>query len=577
MDGVVIGSSATHLHSKSVSSSSGFLRLKQQLGLADSPLAENTDGYAFLVRRCSQAGSLSLGRQIHAEFLASALLDRSHTFVNNLLVHMYGRFGSVEEAWIVFNGIPRRNEFSWNIMMAALLHNRDPSQVLDLYERMGVEGVEMDSFAFSTALSACSSLGDLDQGRKIHEQIKLSGRKLNTIVTTALFDMYAKCGSLEEASSVFSAMRRKDRVAWNAMLAAYAENGHGKDTLELYWRMDCEVGKSVHQRAAGYDFDVIFSTALFNMYSRCGSLEDVKLIFETLSRGDVVSWSAVILAYARTGHGRKALELFRDMNLEGVCPNDVTLTSILHACSHTGLLHDARSYFLTMSDDHGIKQTLELWVCMVDSLGRAGRLKDAEELVRTMPLYPDFIAWMTLLGACKLHRNLEQGPRVAEEALEMLPESASPYVVLLSMYALAGKHDEAKRVRRAMEERGMKETSGRSYIEVRNKVHEFVEGEASLHPETQAIRNLLQELHEVNAAEESDPSSDHSERLAIGFGLLSTKQGTPLRVVSNLSVCPDCHTAAKNISKLTKREITVRDFSRYHVFRDGSCTCNDCW
>eukprot|EP00249_Psilotum_nudum_P023602 c28935_g13_i2 orf=32-1021(-) len=329
------------------------------------------------------------------------------------------------------------------------------------------------------------------------------------------------------------------------------------------------------------------------MYGKCGSLDDARSAFDKIPERSIASWNAMIATYAQHGYGNDALRLFRLMQLEGVMPNKITFVSILSACSHSGLVDEGYRYFASMITDFGVVPTTDHCVCMIDLLGRAGRLDEAEEFVNRMSFQPRAVGWMTLLGACKIHGDVELGKRAAEQVLDVEPQNAAVYVALSNVYAAVGMWDDVEDVRKLMVERDAKKEPGCSSIEVGSHVHEFSARER-LHPQ---IEEILTELKRLNAQikEEGyvpdtklvlhDVAEDqreylicqHSEKLAIAFGLISTPPGTLLRITKNLRVCPDCHSATKFISKITAREIVVRDSIRFHHFQDGECSCGDYW
>ena len=333
--------------------------------------------------------------------------------------------------------------------------------------------------------------------------------------------------------------------------------------------------------------------ALISMYSKCGSIRDARLVFDGMVIRDVISWTAMIGGLAMYGCGQVALQLFEQMKKEGVRPDSLTFVNVLSACSHTGLVDEGRRYFNTMSQDHCFLPTIVHYGCLVDLLGRAGHLDEAENIIKTMPLKADAAIWGTLLGACRLHGNVMLAERVADYSLKIEPQNVAVYVQLSNVYAEAGMWDSVAKVRKLMRERGVKKLPGRSWIEVAKKVHSFVVEDRS-HPEAEEIYSELKSLtekmkragyvpdtrlvmHEVDEEQKEEAVCHHSEKLAIVYGLMKTPSGMPIRISKNLRMCTDCHTATKFISKIVGREILARDASRFHHFKDGLCSCGDYW
>jgi pentatricopeptide repeat protein len=316
-------------------------------------------------------------------------------------------------------------------------------------------------------------------------------------------------------------------------------------------------------------------------------------MFDKMHIRNVVSWTMMIAGYAMHGYAKEAIKLFEQMEYSGINPNHVTLLSVLSACSHAALVDEGYRYFNHMGDYYHIMPVMEHYRCMVDLLGRAGHLDEARDFINRMPIKPDAIIWSCLLGACRTHNNIELGERVAGHVFELDPKNAAPYVLLSNMYAAAGRWDEIEKLRKRMKEKGIEKTPGCSWIEVSREVHAFLAGDRS-HPQIQQIYMELERLsqdmkvagyvpdtrfvlNDVKEEEKEHILRHHSEKLAIAFGLLNTSHGSTIRVIKNLRVCGDCHSAIKFISKIVAREIIVRDVNRYHHFKNGQCSCGDFW
>jgi pentatricopeptide repeat protein len=329
------------------------------------------------------------------------------------------------------------------------------------------------------------------------------------------------------------------------------------------------------------------------MYAKCGSIEDACRVFNKMPSRDVVTWTAMLEGCAMHGHGREALRHFEQMCDEGVQPDDITFVCVLSACSHAGLVDEGMCLYASMIRDYMIPAKLEHYTCMVDLLGRAGHLQEAENMIMAMPCKPQAAAWMALLGACRIHGNVGMAERVAKRILEMEPENAAVYVLLSNIYAAAGNRHLCENVERQRKERGAKKQPGRTWIEVNNEVHTFVVQDQDhpqmieIHAELQRLSGLMHNagyvpctelvLDDVEEEEKVSHLCHHSEKLAIAFGFINTAPGTPLRIRKNLWVCKDCHTSAKFISKIVRRAIMVRDANHFHHFEDGVCSCMDYW
>jgi pentatricopeptide repeat protein len=429
---------------------------------------------------------------------------------------------------------------------------------------------------------------------------------------------YAQNGKLEVARDLFDIMPERNLGSWNSMIAGYAQNGHWEESLELFFEMQkanvkadpatfasilsacasleaLEQGKCVHGYTieSGFVSDVSVGNALTTMYAKCGCIEDAKSVFDNISKKNSVSCNAMIAAYAQHGYGNEALQLFEQMKQTGMKPNHITFVGILSACSHAGLVEEGCYYFDSMSRDYCIAPGADHYACMVDLLGRAGRLDEADKLINEMPFDPDAAVLWALLGACRIHKNVKLGERVAERLFELEPLNSSTYVLLSNIYAVEGRWDDVGKVRKIMKAKGVIKKAGCSWIKIKHKVHVFHEGER-MHPQMEKIYSALHELdrqmrevgyvpdttfvlHDVEEQQKEQSLCQHSEKLAIVFGLISTPLGTVIQVMKNLRVCGDCHNAIKFISKIVAREIVVRDTRRFHHFKMGFCSCRDYW
>eukprot|EP01018_Ginkgo_biloba_P002768 Gb_08745 [translate_table: standard] len=603
--------------------------------------------FASVVPACASLEALEQGKEVHEEIIRSGF--QSNVFLDNSLVDMYAKCGSIEEArhlfdkmhqrsavsWTaivagyaqsgrvdealkLFQEMPERDVISWTAMIAGYIQNGQGVEGLKLLKKMQLAGVKSDLKTFVSVLPACADLAAMEPGTEIHADIIRSGFQSDVFVESALVDMYAKCGSVEKARYVFDKMRRRNIVSWTAMIAGYAQNGHGEEALKLFQQMQLagvkpnpkafasvlpacanlvalEQGKEIHEDIirSGFQSDVFVESALVDMYAKCGNIVKAHNLFDKMDRRNVVSWNTMIAGYAMHGCGKEALELFEQMQNSGIKPNHVTFLCVLSACCHAGLVDEGWQYFECMSQYYHISPALEHYVCIVDLLGRAGRLEEAQDFINKMPIKPDATVWRCMLGACRIHNNIELGERVAELHFELDPKHAAPYVLLSNIYAATGRWDDTEIVRRMMKHRRIKKIPGCSWIEVNKQVHAFVVGDRS-HPQMQKIYEKLKGLFRqmkaagyvpdtrfvLNDVEEEQKEQilrHHSEKLAIAFGLINTSPRTSIRIIKNLRVCGDCHCAIKFISKIVAREIVVRDASRFHHFKDGLCNCGDYW
>ncbi|CAN1814089.1 Pentatricopeptide repeat-containing protein At5g66520 [Linum perenne] len=374
------------------------------------------------------------------------------------------------------------------------------------------------------------------------------------------------------------------------MVSGYVQAGLDKEALKLFHEM----------QAAGKKLDKVILTSALSACAQLGALDQGRWIHAHIKRSgmqiDSILGCALIDMYAKCGDMEEAIEMFDKMEAKSVhawTANLVTFTAILTACSYAGLIEEGKLLFNSIEEDHILNPTIEHYGCMVDLLGRAGFLTEAKDLIKRMPVKPNAIIWGSLLKACKIHGNLELGKQIGKLVIEMNPDHGGRYIHLANIHAAAKEWELAAKARRQMKEHGVLKFPGCSTISLNSIVHEFLAGDRT-HPEAGTIYStwnqiadrLLQEgykpvtrelMLDLEDSEKETVVSQHSEKLAITFGLIHGKPGTVIRIFKNLRVCEDCHTAMKLISRIYNRQIVMRDRTRFHCFRDGECSCADYW
>ncbi|KAL2935353.1 hypothetical protein RDABS01_018471 [Bienertia sinuspersici] len=456
---------------------------------------------------------------------------------------------------------------------------------------------------------------DVDGARLFFQQMPIKDiASWNTMVSG-----FAENGIMEEAEKLFSAMPERNTVSWNAMISGYVENSRSEDAVKLFKSMiesrveptpltltsvllGCSnlsaliLGRQIHQfvyKSPLYR-DTTVGTSLLSMYCKCGVLEEAWKLFLEIPRKDLVTWNSMISGYASHGLSQLALALFdKMMTREKLKPDWITFVAVLQACNHVGLVDLGMHYFESMQKDYKVEAKPEHYSCMVDLLGRAGKLKEATNLISRMPFKPHAAIYGSLLGASRIHKNMEMAEFAARNLLSIDPTNAAAYVQLANVYAVKNKWGNVSKVWQSMKKNNVVKTPGYSWIEIKNVVHEFRSGDKE-HPELAAIHEKLDELeekmkvagyepvleyalHDVGEGEKRKLLLWHGEKLAVAYGLLKVPRGLPIRVFKNLRVCGDCHQALKLISSLEKREIVVRDSTRFHHFKHGNCSCGDYW
>ncbi|KAK9129927.1 hypothetical protein Sjap_010414 [Stephania japonica] len=514
----------------------------------------NEYSYPSALSACAGLVDLNLGAQIHASIAKSPFLLGVH--MGSALIDMYSKCGSVLDAKKAFEGMNEKNVVTWNSLITCYEQNGPASKALELFVRMMDLGIKPDEVTLASVVSACATLVAIREGSQIHScVIKNDKFRDDLVLSNALVDMYAKGRKIKEARRVFDAMpvrsvvtdtsmvsgyakamsvadarlmflkmTEKNVISWNALIAGYAQNGENEQALELFrllkkdsiWPThytfgnvlnacanlaNLELGKQAHvhvlkhgfQFESGPESNIFVGNSLVDMYTKCGAIEDGFRVFQNMTERDNVSWNAMIVGYAQNGYGIEALDLFRRMLVSGEKPDHVTMIGVLGACSHAGMVEEGRWYFNSMTEEHRLEPTKDHYTCMVDLLGRAGLLDEANKLIDSMPMEPDNVIWGSLLAACRIHQNVEMGIHAAEKLMEINPENSGPYVLLSNMYAELGIWREVVKVRKMMRQRGVVKQPGCSWIEINSKVHIFMAKDRS-HPHRKRIYDLLRTL-----------------------------------------------------------------------------------
>ncbi|KAK4282196.1 hypothetical protein QN277_013601 [Acacia crassicarpa] len=577
------------------------------------------------VKSCSALFDLHAGKQIHLQALIFGF--ESDLFVSSSLIDMYSKCGELKDARTLFDEIPTRNVVSWTSMIVGYVQNDNAHGAICMFkellveERMNVVGEEVlvDSVAVASVLSACSRVGSKRITEVVHGLVTKRGFMGYSVICNTLMDAYAKCGELDLSRQVFDGMGEKDAVSWNSMIAEYARNGLSAEAFQIFSDMvkcgnviynavtlsavllacahsgTLRVGKCIHDQAIkmALEDDVFVGTSIIDMYCKCGRVDMARKAFDRMKGKNIKSWTAMIAGYGMHGYGKDAMEVFYKMIRSGVKPNYVTFVSLLTACSHAGLLEEGWHWFNRMYHDFNVEPGIEHYSCLVDLLGRAGYLNEAYGLIKEMKVRPDFIIWGSLLGACRIHKNVELGEISARKLFELDSSNCGYFVLLSNIYADAGRWEDVERMRIKMKRHGLLKTPGFSLVELKGRVHVFLIGDKE-HPQHKKLYEYLDQLniklqelgyvpnvtsvvHDVDEEEKGMILRVHSEKLAVAFGIINSGPGTTIQVIKNLRVCSDCHTVIKLISKIVNREIVVRDAKRFHHFKDGLCSCGDYW
>ncbi|XP_010555344.1 PREDICTED: pentatricopeptide repeat-containing protein At4g19191, mitochondrial [Tarenaya hassleriana] len=472
-----------------------------------------------LIQSASSGESLKLLKALHS--FGTRLGIDSQVSVANTWISAYAKCSDLDSAKSVFESIDKgdRTVVSWNSVIGACANFENAYEAFGFYRLMLREEFEPDLSTLVNLAASCSNPEALTTGRLIHSHAIRLGSDQDVGVVNTLISMYSKSGDICSARLLFDAMSTRTCVSWTVMISGYAEKGNMDEALALFLGM-CErgekpdvvtvlslisgcgktgsldIGRWIDAYADTNRFkrdNIMICNALIDMYSKCGSIREAQDIFDRMPNKTVVTWTAMIAGYALNGIFLEALELFDEMINSVYKPNHITFLAVLQACAHSGSLEKGWEIFRMMREVYKIDPGLDHHSCMVDLLGRKGRLKDALLLIHNMSAKPDAGIWGALLNACKIHRNIEVAEHAANHLFVLEPQSAAPYVEMANMYAYAGMWDGVAKIRSLMKCRNVKKHPGESVVQMNGKNHVFTVEDRD-HPQGEVIYSVLESL-----------------------------------------------------------------------------------
>nr|KJB64999.1 hypothetical protein B456_010G075400 [Gossypium raimondii] len=586
------------------------------------------EAYTPLVLECVRVNDVGQAKRLQSHMDLHCFTPND-TFLHNRLLHTYARLGKISDARNLFDKMPQRDIISWNTILSVYAKSGSVENLRALFYKMPFR----DSVSYNTVIAGLAGSGFSSQALEVFlrmnregfepteytHEMQLGGFKPDDVTVSNVLGAYFQSGLVDEAIEVFNLIKNKDKVSWTTMIVGYVQNGKEEDALNLFAKMLAEGvkpdsftissvisscaklaylcnGQVVHGKAIllGVDNDLLVSSALVDMYCKCGITKEAWIVFDMMPSRNVVSWNVMIRGYAQNGQDLEALVLYEKLLQQKLKPDSITFVAVLSACNHAGLIEEGRIYFDSISKRYALVPTLDHYACMINLLGRSGCMTEAIDLVNNMPHEPNSLIWSTLLSVCAIKGDIENGEMAAKRLFELEPLNAGPYIMLSNMYATCGRWEDVASVRSLMKSKNVKKFAAYSWIEIDNEVHKFVAEDAT-HPQTEIIYEelgrlikKLQEagfmpdtklvLHNVEEEEKFASICYHSEKLALAYGLIKNPHATtPIRIMKNIRVCGDCHMFMKLVSKVIGRPIILRDSNRFHHFVGGSCSCKDYW
>ncbi|KAF5443859.1 hypothetical protein F2P56_036383 [Juglans regia] len=510
-------------HGKSHKALTLFRQIKQN------GIEPNNLTFPFVAKACAKISDLKYSQIVHTHVMKSPF--NTHIFVQTAIVDMYVKCNQLDDAHQFFVRMPVRDKASWNAIIFGFARSCYLDRVSCLLHDMRSEGIQPDSVTFMGLTQAVLHTKSVKLVKSLHSFGIQLGIGADVSVANTWIAAYAKCGDLGLAEVVFNEINRnfKTVISWNSMIAGHANFGNVFDAVNVYKCMlhdgfipdagtivsllaSCMQPEALFQGCGqvgalklgewlddysvsnGLKDNLIVCNAFIDMYAKCGSISDARELFYTIPTRSIVSWTTMIAGCAFNGEFTEALNLFSQMVELGLKPNHVTFLAVLQACTHGGLLEKGREYFDVMTRRYNISPGLDHYSCMADLLGRRGRLKEALVFIQQMPIKPDAGIWGALLGACKVHRNVEIGEYALRHLFELEPQAAVPYVEMANIYASVGRWDGVATIRTRMRSCRVRKSPGQSRIEVNAKTHIFTV-EHRGHHEGKLIYEMLDALN----------------------------------------------------------------------------------
>ncbi|KAH6799520.1 hypothetical protein C2S51_036004 [Perilla frutescens var. frutescens] len=426
---------------------------------------------------------------------------KEDVLVANTLIAGYAKCAHLLSSEKVFCGIASDclSVVSWNAMIAGFSYFEEWAKAIEVYRQMLRGGYRPDASTILNLLSSFAQQPDsLLCGMLVHAHGVKVGCDADITVLNTLVCMYSKCGNIDSARYIFDCMIVRSCVTWTVMIGGYSEKGDLDEALSLFHKMEAagekpdsvtlvhliaacgkvgglEVGRWIddYTTAEGMKEDLRVCNALVDMYAKCGSMECAQDVFRAMSEKNIVSWTTLLSGFALNGKSQEALDHFDGMLELGIKPNHVTFVAVLQACTHAGLLEKGWEIFDMMRSKYQLNHGVDHYACMADLLGRRGKLKEALDFIREMPITPDAGIWGALLSACKNHHNVEIGEYAGHHLFRLEPQAAAPYVEMANIYAHAKEWNGVAAMRMEMKAKQVAKSPGQSLVQIDGKCYTF--------------------------------------------------------------------------------------------------------
>lgn len=442
-------------------------------------LKPNEETFVSLAYACAGMRFPRLGMQLHAQLIINSWDYNDYDGrLSRSLLHMYSMFGMMDFAHYICSKNPNKCIVqSYNSLINGYIRIGQLEKAQNLFDVVPVR----DKISWTSMINGYLSFGQVSKARHLFYNMP----ERDAVAWTAMISGHVQNELFAEATYLFSEMRAQGVSPLNSTYSTLLGATGALSHLDQGRQFHCMLMKTL------YEFDLILENSLISMYAKCGEIEDAYCIFSNMIYRDSISWNSMIMGFSHHGLANETLTIFEDMLRSGNHPNSVTFLGVLSACSHAGLVNRGWELFSAMSDAYAIQPGLEHYICMINLLGRAGKVKEAEELVLRLPLEPDYAIWGSLLGVCGFHEtNAETARHAAKCILELDPLNAPAHVVLCNIYAANGWHVEETMLRKEMKLKGVRKAPGCSWIMLKGKAHVFLSGN-KLHSQVDDMLSLL--------------------------------------------------------------------------------------
>lgn len=534
---------------------------------------------ACAIFACASLQALNKGKELHS--YAFKIGGSRSILVGNSLIELYAKCGRLADAQKIFEGMLEKDVFSWNSMIGGYAQAGYCGKAYELFSRMESLGVHRNVVTWNVMISGCIQNEDEDQAMDLFNMMEADGIKRNTATWNTLIAGSLQNGDANKAFRIFKLMQTL-RVRPNSVtiLSILPACGNLLSELKVKEIHSC----ILHSNLQG---DTAIANALIDAYSKSGNIENAWVVFNGLSSRDLITWNSMISAHVVYGYSHEARDLFQQMKQQGINPNKAIFASVINAYALDGLMNEGKRFFSSMMEEYKLSPGLEHYTAMANLLGRSGKLSEACELIKNMPIEPNAAVWYALLTAARIYDDFKIANLAVRHLFRLEPRNPEVHRLLLHAQALYEKPSIASKM--CNPKKGIKigDAHGCCWMEVDNQVMTFITGSQILQTKLDEINSKVAPMKAATSflddiilefeEEKEEIIGTHSEKLAISFGLDNLPANRAIRIIKSARMCSDCHIISKLISKTYKHEILIKDRNSFHHFKDGACSCRDYW